>query len=258
MPTSRSCSGRPVAASTQMSTRAIDDAASAGTTRSPSASRPAIRSASIRDSSPGSASASSRRLSVFGNRSGASGSASGAAGVRVTRFRSYSQVTEPDASRYTPVSPPAVTTSTLLSVGPRHQTRIVVRELNRSATLSSSSVSGSARAPMDSAYPENRTDSLAIAAARRSTAERSASAAGHAATTAGAAASTATSASTRPHRRAAPVPRAMRPPYVRVLCGRPPGNVRDRALSTCASPASPTVLIMDSGTLPGAEGCRSA
>jgi len=73
------------------------------------------------------------------------------ASVRVTRLLSYSQVQLPSLSRCTSVSPVAVTTSTRLSIALRHQTRIVVRSLNRSARLVSWSVTGRARPPADSA-----------------------------------------------------------------------------------------------------------
>ena len=47
--------------------------------------------------------------------------------------------------------PAGVTTSTRLSAGPRHHTRIMVRALNRSATELSWSVTGSAKEPAETA-----------------------------------------------------------------------------------------------------------
>ena len=64
---------------------------------------------------------------------------------------SYSQVQAAPAPWRVLVSPAGVTTSTRLSAGPRHHTRIVVRSLNRSATELSWSVTGSARLPAETA-----------------------------------------------------------------------------------------------------------
>jgi hypothetical protein len=65
--------------------------------------------------------------------------------------RSYSHVQVPVTPRWVPVSPAAVITSTRWSSALRHQTRISVRSLNRSATEVSWSVTGRASPPADSA-----------------------------------------------------------------------------------------------------------
>ena len=88
----------------------------------------------MRDSSPGVASETRRRPTELGSRSGGAGSAKGVAAVRVAVARSYSHVQLAPGPVWVPVSPLGVTTSTRLSVGPRHQTRIVVRSLKRFAT----------------------------------------------------------------------------------------------------------------------------
>ena len=93
------CSGRPLSASTQTSTRPTDDAPSAGTSRSPSASWPDTVRAPIRASSSSVASDSSRRPSEAGSRSDGTGSANGVDSARVAVARSYSQVQVPHSSR---------------------------------------------------------------------------------------------------------------------------------------------------------------
>ena len=154
-PKSRTCSGSPLSASIQMSTRSTDAASSDGVTRSPRPrGRPRARHRS----------GSARRRRP---RTGAGDPASSAAGragsappagraARVARRASYSHTQVPPR-RPVPVSPPALTTSTRLSAAPRHQTRIWVRSLNRSTTREKArSPTGSTRPPADSAYPENR------------------------------------------------------------------------------------------------------
>ena len=118
--------------------------------------------------------------------------------------RSYSQVQVPVAVWWVPVSPAAVITSTRWSSALRHQTRISVRSLNRSATEVSCSVTGSASPPADSAYPVNPTSALARTSARRSAADTAASDAGRAPITSGVATRTPTRPTTAAHRQAAP------------------------------------------------------
>ena len=225
------CSGRPLSGSTQTSTRPTDDASSFGTRRSPRASWPDTLRAPIRVSSSSVASDSRRRPSEVGSRSDGAGSANGVDSARVAVARSYSQVQVPHSSWWVLVSPAAVMTSTRWSVGPRHQTRISVRSLNRSATEVSWSVTGSSNPPADSAYPENPTSALPRTAARRSAADTSASEAGSAPISGGVATSTATRAPTIPQRRAAPWPRARIPETVRRSA---PPRRAVRCLSTAA------------------------
>ena len=151
--TTCTCSGSPVAASTQTSTRRTDDgrggrgqAQRRGRRGRPPAGR---RSGTARRRPPPTA-AGGRASSAAGPaaRAASSGLAARAGGGRrlVLPRPGAARVRGGCRSRR-----PAVTTSTRLSAGPRHQTRIVVRSLNRSATELSWSVTGSARLPAETA-----------------------------------------------------------------------------------------------------------
>src|SRR5436305_12930138 len=96
-----------------------------------------------------------------------------------------------------PVSPEGVTTSTRLSRAPRHQTRIVVRALNRLDGDVSWSVTGNDSPPADCAKREKRRPALARTLVRSCAADVAESDAGSALTIDGSAARTATSPATR-------------------------------------------------------------
>ena len=177
-------------ASTQTSTVATEDAGrDAGMIRSPRASRPATRRAPIRDSSAGlglgqQPAAERARQQVRRRGQG------DRAVVAVRVARSGLVIPRPAAGGVACARrsrPRTVTTSTRLSAGPRHHTRMVVRSLNRSATAPSEAAkagrpvnSGSSSPPEDSAYPECATAAEPSARSRSAAAEAPASAAGSA------------------------------------------------------------------------------
>ncbi len=179
-----------------MSTRATVLSGSAGTSRRPGASRPAIRRTGSRDSSSGRTPWSINRANVGGSRSEASGSRIRETGVIVAVSDSKTQRTIIGPCRNRSVSPVLRTRSIRQCSAVRHQTRSSLSSPRSWARPTKESLSGNWSPPEVSASPDQAMSPEAWMRPASSVADTSLSAAGRWRTPNGTAISTAAVTST--------------------------------------------------------------